>query len=58
LAEILHARSDLVAVRATELIVLVAQILPGVPQEQPAVFHLARCKHELENDEARMSNDE
>ena len=35
-----------------------AQILPGVPQEQPAMFHLARCKHELENDEARNPNDE
>jgi hypothetical protein len=36
----------LVAVRATELIVFVTQILPGVPQEQAAMFHLARCKHD------------
>jgi hypothetical protein len=48
----------LVAVSAAELIVLVAQIFPGVPQQQTAMFYLARCKHELENDEARMTDDE
>ena len=46
--ETLHASSDLIAIRATELIVLVAQIFPGVPQQQATMFYLARCKHELD----------
>jgi hypothetical protein len=29
-----------------------------MPQEQSAMFNVAPREHELENDEARMSNDE
>ena len=49
-AQHLHFSDNLLTVRVTEQIVLVTQVFPGVPQEQPAVLNLARCKHEL-NDE-------
>ena len=31
----------------------VMQALPGVPQEQPAVLNLARCKHKLNEEMLR-----
>jgi hypothetical protein len=58
LAEALHTGEDLFAVRRTEPVILVAQVFPGMPQEQSAVFNLTRCEHDSKNDEARMSNDE
>ena len=56
-AKRLHFSDDLFPVFATEFIVLVPKVLPGVPQKQPAVFNMAGSKHEL-NGEVRMTNDE
>ena len=54
-AKHLHFTDDLFAVCAAELIVLVAQILPGMPQKQPAVLNMAGRKHARES---RITNDE
>jgi hypothetical protein len=35
----------LVAVRIAEFVVLITEVLPSVPQKQPAVFNVARSKH-------------
>jgi hypothetical protein len=56
-AKRLHFSDDLFPVGATEFIVLVTKVLPGMSQKQPAVFDMAGSKHEL-NDEVRMMNDE
>jgi hypothetical protein len=47
IAEVFYSSNDLFAVRATEPVVLVAQILASMPQKQPAVFDVAWCEHEL-----------
>jgi hypothetical protein len=49
-AKRLHFSDDLFPVGATEFIVLVTKVLPGMSQKQPAVFDMAGSKHEL-NDE-------
>jgi hypothetical protein len=54
-AKRLHFGDDLFPVGATEFVVLVTKVLPGVPQKQSAVFNVARREHGwLENVEARM----
>jgi hypothetical protein len=45
-AKRLHFRDDLFPVDVTKFVVFIAKILPGVPQKQPAVFDVARCKHD------------
>ena len=49
-AKCLYFSEDLFPVRGAEKIVLVTQILPGVPQKKPAVFNVTRCKHELDDE--------
>jgi hypothetical protein len=46
-AKRLHFGDNLFAVDVTEFVVFITKILPGMPQKQPAVFNLARCKHGL-----------
>src|SRR5205085_10799972 len=55
--EAFHSSDDLFPVQDTEPVVLVAQVLPRMPQEQAAVLDVTRREHEL-NDERRMTNDE
>jgi hypothetical protein len=38
-------RRQFAPVGATEFVVLVTKVLPGVPQKQPAVFDVTRRKH-------------
>ena len=52
----LHLSDDLIPVRIAKFIALVTKVLSGVPQKQPAVFNLTRCKHGSQNDEARMND--
>jgi hypothetical protein len=47
IAEIFYTSNDLLAVRATEPVVLIAQILASMPQKQPAVFDVAWREHDL-----------
>jgi len=49
-----HARADFLCRRLGKHVLLVPQILVGMPQQQLAVFHVTRCKHEL-NSECRIS---
>jgi hypothetical protein len=44
-AKRLHLGYDLFPVGATEFVVLITEVLPGVPQKQPAVFDVTRRKH-------------
>ena len=48
-AKRLHFGDDLFPVGTTEFVVLITKVLPGVPQKQPAVFDVARRKHELKS---------
>ena len=63
-----HGRFDLLAERCIQHIGFITQVLLRMPEQQLAVFNMARREHELRstitfsgsrrNDEARMPNDE